>query len=250
MKKLFFTQVLLLLVVAMALITSCKDDEVVGPGTQPPLVPNLEGFYVHGTNTIAEDALDENARMSRAVLDPGQGAEVENMEGVYGKFMYIGANSTIQFTEVEGEEATVYGAAGGGTREQGSEVGNVEIDDEVIHGTLEADGPAIEVSEEGLYYLFVNTTDDIFVLSRVEPQMIGDATPGQWAEGTDIPQQSVSVEGAVYEVTGLPLSGESGYRYRFNKGWHTYASPNIVTLSSLGVEDYGTAWDTGVNDLG
>lgn len=249
MKKLFFTQ-LLLLVGALVLITSCNDDEGDGPVTPAPLVPNMEGFYVYGTNTIAEDALDPDARMSRAVLDPSQGAQVENMEGVYGKFMYIGANSTIQFTEVEDEEGTVYGAAGGGTIEQGAEVGNVGVEDEVIHGTLEVDGPAIQINEEGLYYVFVNTIDDEFVIMRVEPNMIGDATPGQWEEGTPLPQQSVSASGAVFEATNVPLTGESGYRYRLNEGWHTYASPNIVTLSSLGVEDYGTAWDTGVNDIG
>lgn len=247
MKKLLFSKLMLLLM-ASVFFTSCSDDEA--DPTPQPLIPNLEGFYVYGTNTIAEDALDPNARMSRAVLDPSQGAQVENMEGVYGKFMYIGANSTIQFTEVEGEEGTVYGAANGGTREQGSEVGNVGVDGEVIHGTLEANGPAIEVSEEGLYYLFVDTNEGVFVLMPVRANMIGDATEGQWETGTSLPLQSVSPEGAVFEATDVTLFGESGYRYRFNEGWHAYASPNVVTLSSLGVEDYGTAWDTQVNDLG
>ena len=246
MKKLLFPKLMLMLM-ATVFFTSCGDDTEPAPEV---LTPKMDGVYVFGTNTIAEDALDPDARMALAVLDPAQGAMVESMEGVYGKFMYIGANSTIQIAEVEDEVGTTFGAAGGGTVTHGSEVPNVPIEDEVIHGTLEADAAPIEVSEEGLYYVFVNTNDDTFVLMRVEPQMIGDATEAQWAAGTPLPQVFVSEDSAVYEATGLPLNGASGYRYRFNDGWHVHQGPNVVTLSSLGVESYGEAWDTGVSDLG
>ncbi|MEX0720987.1 MAG: hypothetical protein WD059_09980 [Balneolaceae bacterium] len=247
--KLIDLNKLMLLLLTAVLISSCgvndtDDDE------DEPLVPNQEGFYVFGTNTIAEDALDPNARMNRAVLDHGQGAQVENMEGVYGGFMYIGANSTIQFSEVEGENSTQYGASGGGSIDHGEDVGNVPINDEVIHGMLEADASPIQVEEEGLYYVFVNTLDDTFVIMNVKANIIGDATEKQWAEGTSIPTESVSVDGAVFEVTDLMLNGESGYRYRFNDGFHVYQSTDVVTMSSLGVEDYATAWDTQVNDIG
>lgn len=247
MKKLLFPKLMLMLMAAV-FFTSCGDDAA---ETEPEvLTPKMDGVYVFGTNTIAEDALDPNARMSLAVLDPSQGAEVESMEGVYGKFMYIGANSTIQFAEVVDEVGTTYGAAGGGTLEHASEIPNVPVNDEVIHGTLEADAAAINVNEEGLYYVFLNTNDDTFVLMRVEANMIGDATEAQWAEGTPLPQVFVSEDSAVFEATNLPLNGASGYRHRFNDGWAVYQDPNIVTLSSLGVESYGEAWDAGVYDIG
>lgn len=235
------------------LVISCDDDET---APEEPVIPppNLEGMYIHGTNTIAVLATDEGAKMNLALLDPNQGAKVENMEGVFGKFLYIGANGKIKFTEVvdvDGEkEATVYGAAGGGSLDSASVVGNIPVKDKVIHGTLLADGPEINVPEEGLYYAYVNTTDDTFVLMRVRAQIIGDATVPSWTAGTKIPQKHVSKDSAVFEVTNLPLKGATGYRYRFNDGWHVHQDPNIVTLSSLGVPSYGEAWDTGINDIG
>ncbi len=215
-----------------------------------PLIPKQEGFYVYGTNTIAENGLSPNARMNRAILDPAQGAKVENMDGVYGKFMYIGAGGTLKFASVSGAASVVYGAAGGGTWMAGADIPNVLVEDQVGYGTLVKDAPAIKVPEEGLYYVFVNTKDLTYVIMRVEPQMIGDTTEGQWETGTPLPMKSVSATGAVFEATGLKLKGSSGYRYRFNNGWHAYATPDIVTLSSLGVPSYGEAWDSGVNNLG
>lgn len=247
MKKLISLSIGWLALLALPLwISSCNGDEEGGPGE---LLPKLDGFYIYGTNTIAETALEPNAKMARAILDKGQGALVENMEGVYGKFLYIGANSKIKFAEVKNEVGTSYGATGGGTVSTGGDVGSVPINDNVIHGTLVADATEINVAEEGLYYAFANVTTKQFILMRVEAQMIGDATEAQWASGTSIALKSASKDSTVFEAV-LPLRGESGYRYRFNDGWHVYQDANIVTLSSLGVLSYGTAWDTGINDIG
>lgn len=228
-------------------IASCSDDN----DEPKELLPKLEGYYVFGTNTVAESAVEPNARMKRAILDPSKAPNVENQEGVYGKFMYIGANSTIKFAEVIGEVGTVYGAEGGGEVDNGLDVGNVPIDDNVIHGTLIANGDPIKITDEGLYYVFVNANTDFFVIVRVKPNMIGDATPGQWATGTNLPQTKLSKDSAVFEVTGLTLKGATGYRYRFNNGWHFYQEENVTTtLSSLGVLSYGDSWPLPTNDIG
>jgi len=215
------------------------------------LLPKLEGFYVFGSNTVAATPSEPNARMKRAILDPSKVPNVENQEGVYGKFMYIGANSTIQFAEVIGEEGTVYGDDGGGEVDNGLDVGNVPIDDDVIHGTLEADGDPIEIADEGLYYVFANANTGFFVIARVRANIIGDATPGMWATATDLPQVKLSKDSAVFEITGLTLKGATGYRYRLNNGWHFYQEENVTTtLSSLGVLSYGDSWPLPANDIG
>jgi len=245
MKKLVALKILLTAVVLS--FSGCDDDD----SKPKELLPNLDGLYVYGSNTIAATSVEPAARMDRAILDHGKAPNVENQEGVYGKFLYIGANSTIRFAHVSDEVGTVYGAADGGTVENGLDVGNVPIDDMVIHGELLADGPQIEIAEEGLYYAFVNINTGFFVLSRVEPNMIGDATPGQWASGTEIPVKSLSKDSAVYELTELTLLGASGYRYRFNEGWHFYQEDNVTTtLSSLGVLSYGDSWPLPANDIG
>jgi hypothetical protein len=246
MKKLISMRPWLLLLLVPAIIFSCKDDDA----TPQELLPKLDGFYVYGTKTIAASAADPEAKMSRAALDIAKGAKVENMEGVYGKFLYIGANSTIKFAEVKNSEGTFYGALDGGTKIKGTDIGTtVPINDVVVHGSLVAGEKEIAIVTEGLYYAFVNINTKEFVIMPVKANIIGDATTGQWATSTALAQKSVSVDSAVFEST-MALKGESGYRYRFNDGWQVYYDPNIVTMSSLGVKSYGTAWDTGINDIG
>lgn len=247
MKRFITLQWMLLLILPVFLFSCGSDDS----GEEPePLEPKKDGFYIFGTNTVAASDEDANARMARAVLDPAQGAKVDNMEGVYGKFLYIGANSTISFMEVVDEVATTYGAPGGGTLDSGKVAGNVVIKDKVIYGTLTADAPAIKVTEEGLYYAFANTNTDLFVLMKVKANIIGDATPLMWAAGTALPVKSISKDSAVFEGTNIALRDAAGYRYRFNDGWHVYDDKNLVTLSSLGVPDYAEAWETGINNIG
>lgn len=246
MKKLFFTRFMMLTLMSLVLF-SCGEDEDDAPQV---LTPKLEGLYVFGTNTIASEAVDPNARMVRAVLNPAKSGGANDKEGIYGQFMYIGANSTIQFTEVENEVGTTYGALGGGTVADGIDVGNTDIADELIHGTLEEGAPAIRVSEEGLYYVFVNTNDMTFRMMKVEAQMLGDAQAGQWSTGTVLPMIHASTDSVVFEKTGVPLTGATGYKYRFNNGYEIFNdNATMATLTFLGVESYGTAWDTGINDL-
>jgi hypothetical protein len=250
MKKFLSNQLTRLIAVAvMSLCMFACDD---GENGEPPLPPpNQDGIYVFGSNTIATLPTDEGARMSRAKLDVKQGSKVEDMDGVYGKFMYIGANSTIQFMEVANKVVTTFGAEGGGTVELGSDIGNVPINDEVIHGDLLADGPKINITEAGLYYVFLNKNASTFLIVPVRAQMIGDATELQWAEGTALPMVFSSKDSTIFQETELTLFGEHGYRYRMNDGWHVYQDPNIVTLSSLGVEElWPDAWAKPMNDIG
>lgn len=251
MKNLFLSRFMLMataLLVMPLVFFSCKDEDA---GDPPPIPPNQDGLYVFGSNTIASLATDEEARMNLAVLDSKQGAEKEEIEGVYGKYMYIGANSTISFMEVTNKVATTFGAVNGGTTTLGTEIGNVPINDDVIHGELVADGPAIKVPEEGLYYTYVNRNDNIFLIVPVKAQIIGDATKLNWGAGTPLAVKSVSKTETVFEGEEIELYADHGYRYRINDGWHVYQDPNIVTLSSLGVEElWPEAYAKDHNDIG
>ena len=224
---------------------SCKDDDN-GPVV---LLPNLDGMYVYGTNTVATEPGNAASKMNLAILDPNQGAQVESMEGIFGKFIYVGANGSLQLAFVENEDGKFYGSPGGGSLDSSIVTGGV-INDLVIHGDLVEDGPAITVSKEGLYYLYVDVNAETFILMEVKANMIGDATELNWSAGTPLPLKSTSATQTVFEGTGIPLKGATGYRYRFNDGWHVYQQDPIVTLSSLGVPSYGEAWDTGINDIG
>lgn len=238
---------LLLCIAAPLYFSSCSssDDE------PQILVPDADGFYVFGTNTVASEPTQPAARMALALLDESKIPNVADEDGVYGKMMYIGANSTIQFAMVDNKEGTVYGAEDGGAVDNGLDIDNVPIDDNVIHGTLVEDGDPIEVAEEGYYYVFANSNTGIFVLVKLKVNMIGDATPGMWDTGTELPVKSISKDSIVFEKTGLTLKGESGYRYRLNNGWHVFQEPEVLTtLSSLGVVSYGESWPLPANDIG
>ena len=246
MKKSLFSNLWLMLMAAV-MFAACSDDDAGGPAA--PLQPKADGFYVYGTNTIASAPTEQRARLAGAKLNPAKSGGAQTKPGVYGRYMYIGANSTIQFTEVVNGEAVVLGAAGGGTKSAGADLGNTDINAEFIHGTLEAGAPAIQVDEEGLYYLFVDANTDHFRLMKVDAQIFGDAQPGQWSTGTVLPMKSANKDAAVFEATGVNLTGESGYKYRMNRGYEVYNDGEIATLTFLGVESYGAAWDSGVNDL-
>ena len=239
------TKMILFAAFVMA-VAACKKDE-----TEPiDLVPKLDGLYVYGTNTVAETAIEPEAKMARAILNPDKSGGESNVPGVYGKLMYIGAGSTIKFTEVAAEESTVYGAVGGGEAVAGPELGLTDITADIISGTLVADEDPVAITEEGLYYVFVLMNSHQFRILKVEPEIIGDATEKMWTEGTPLPQVRVSADSAVFEVTDLTLTGASGYKYMFSSGWELYIDDSIATHTHLGVESYADAWDSGINDIG
>lgn len=241
---------LIMLLVIPAYFYSCSDDDKdSGPKV---LLPKLEGFYVYGTNTVAAEPSEPSARMALAILDAGKEPKIASKDGVYSKIMYIGANSTISFANVdENGKGTVYGADGGGSEDNGLDIENVPVDDIVVHGKLEANESAIKVTAEGLYYVFVDFNEGDFVCMPIKPAIIGGATPNGWAENVPLPLKSLTKEKAVFEAS-IPLKGADGYRYMLNAGgWHAYQRVGeVTTLASLGVPDYQIAWDTGINDVG
>ncbi len=242
MKKLLLN--LFLLALTVVAVSSCSEDDD-GPTI---LLPKLDGLYVYGTNTIASEPTEPTARMALATLNPAKSSGALTAPGYYGKLMYIGANSTINIVEIDGASSSIYGAADGGTVTNGSALEFTDIGADFINGDLLVNGPAIKVAQEGLYYLFVNTVDDNFRLMRIEANMIGDATPNQWASSTSIPMIETSVNETVFEVTDVKLI-EGGYKLRFNNGYEVYNDLSIATINYLGVEDYAAARDAGVNDL-
>jgi len=230
----------------VTLFVACDKDDDPNP---IDLVPNLNGLYVYGTNTVATTPGNSASKMNLAVLDHKQGAMKSSQAGVFGKFIHINAGGTLQLAYRNGDIAKIYGCDGGGALDSAITVGG-QINDKVLHGTLTNEGDPIVVANAGLYYLYVDVNTETFILMQVKANMIGDATENQWNAGTALPLKSSDTLTTVFEGTGIPLVGASGYRYRFNDGWHVYKGDSIVTLSSLGVLSYGAAWDSGINDLG
>jgi len=236
---------LMAMVMVASLFVACKDDD----NNPIDLVPNLNGLYVYGTNTVSNKPGNSASKVNLAILDPGKGAMVDNLPGVFGKFIHIGANSTISLAYKADAIEKLYGSPNGGSLDSAIVTGGV-INDKVIHGSLVDGAPAIKVTKAALYYLYVDINTETFVLMEVKANIIGDATQLQWSAGTVLPLVSSDSLKTVFEITNLPLVGASGYRYRFNDGWHVHYDATTVTLSSMGVPSYGAAWDSGINDIG
>lgn len=237
----------MLMLFASTLLISCGGDDESAPAV---LLPKLDGFYIYGTNTVAASPTEPNARMVLAILDHGKEPKVASEEGVYGKFLYIGASSKISFAKVESEVGTLYGS-------DDAEVGNgadlgYSVNDNIIHGSLKSNGKEINVTNEGLYYAFVNTNTEFFLLMPVKANMIGDATPLEWSGATNLPLKSINKDETIFEGTDIKLVDAHGYRYRLNDGWHVYYEENVLhTLSSIGVaEGWVEANAKDHNDLG
>lgn len=257
MKKLKLQQLVMLSLIAWASVFfSCKTEPIEPTPTpdpvepsepQLPIIPN--GFYVFGTNTVATEAGSDASKLDLAVMDPGKGSMVESIAGVYGKFIHIGAQGSIQFTFVESGIRNAYGVDGTASVDSAEAIGG-SVKELVLNGSLIKDGQAIEVAEEGLYYLYADMNKLKFVLMPVKANIIGDATEQEWTGGTVLNLVSSDTSVTVFELTELPLVGASGYRYRFNDGWHVLNEDPEITLSSLGVASYADAWSSGTNDLG
>lgn len=247
MKTFRFHFPLLLLLAAMAFVfVSCDDDD----DTKPiDLLPNINGVYVYGTNTVATAPGNAASKMNPASLDPNRGIQMPTAPGIFGKFIHMESNGTLKIAYVKDDIGKTYGTANGGLRDSALVAGGA-INDIVIHGTLVDGGDPIDVDARGLYYLYVDINTETFILMQVKANMIGDATQAGWAAGTALPLKSSDTLKTVFEGTEIPLVGASGYRYRFNDGWHVFEGNEIVTLSSLGVPSYGEAWDSGINDIG
>jgi hypothetical protein len=247
MKSLLTLRILLsiALMASVAFIVSCDGDDDNGP---KELFPKLDGFYVYGTNTIAESATEPMAKMTLAPLDATKAPGIATKDGVFSKIMYIGANSTIKFAKVENEVATTFGAVDGGIVANGEDLDFVEISGSVIHGELVESEEEIKITNEGLYNVFVESNSGTFVIAPVEANVIGDATPEGWTNGTMITQKSASKDSTVFEST-IVMKGAAGYKYRLHDGWGLYLEADEITSqTSLGVDDYGLAWDTGKNE--
>ena len=229
----------ILLLILPLYFFSCSDDEKDGPKV---LLPNEAGFYVFGENTVAAEPSEPAARMAQAKLDPTKGLMVDKLDSVYGKYIYIGAGGSIRFAAVpEDEDGVILGSSDAAVVNGADE--GFSVDDDVINGSLEEGGDAIEITEEGLYYVFVDMNTLNFVITQVKGQVIGDALVElAWSAGTVLPQKSISVTETVFEATNVKMTFGGGYKFRFNEGWHSYTDANMSTFSFLGELSYGDAW--------
>lgn len=213
-------------------------------------IPEADGYYIYGSNTIAVKATDPEARMTEALLDPSKSGGNTEKEGVLGRLIYVGANSTLTIAQVDGDTYTVYGLPNGGELKPGFDISSTNIRSDMIQGTLMADEEAIMISNEGLYYVFILEERNEIRILQLQPEIIGEATAEVESTGIQIPLKSINADSAVYEISELQLAGSSGYNYRFARGWELYNGPLTVTFTYLGVESYEVSRGLGYNDIG
>ncbi len=162
----------------------------------------------------------------------GADKQIPQSSTVKGMFeCFVNFEKAATFTFADGDANVEYG---GDAQFAADAKGNV-----VASGTLAEAGKAISV-EAGLYRVSANIKFKTFLFVKIESMgMIGNATPGEWAEDTPMTYDAAA---NVFTVkVNLTEAGE--YKYRANNDW-TYAidgdgnfadgTPNMVFDQATG----------------
>ncbi len=74
------------------------------------------------------------------------------------------------------------------------------------------------VPEDGLYHIAYDSEIGIVTVARVVWGIIGGATPGGWAESTEMEASAFDLNTISFSIPSLPLF-EDDYKFRYSNGW-------------------------------
>lgn len=97
-------------------------------------------------------------------------------------------------------------------------------------GILEPGGDDISIAETGFYRLNVDLTTLTYTVVKTDWGLIGDATPGQWADDTNMSYDAVE---NAWTITADLVAGKA--KFRANDGWDI----NLGDNAADGILEYG-----------
>jgi hypothetical protein len=220
MKKIIqYTSVVLLLILATA---ACQDNE------NWTIITNIQqGTYVSGTATVYS-AVAPAAAFSVAEVDPRDGETKEQFTDLYTKYTWLKAGGEFTIVKADAEGNTVnYG--------KGNTVSGETT-------ALLVDGPGYTISEDGLYFLILNISDNQLTVLPAKWGAIGSATPGGWdSETVFTPAFNETTLKA--DFTGTLVMSAAEMKFRFND-WGVivpYGSGDVRIHTNMGATASGTA---------
>ena len=183
---------------------------------QEPIV--LDGIYIVGNGTALSE-LDAKSRMhiarnevtqeDRPTLVDKYAAVKSSSEGFYivivdnGEITNMGpGNDFAEVTDLDGDEPTLG----------------------LWRGSISENETPFTVPENGLYHIAYDSEIGVATISRVVWGIIGAATPGGWAESTQL-TEDFNLNEMTYTINQLPLT-KGDYKLRYSNGWKVILDPD------------------------
>jgi hypothetical protein len=175
--------------------TACSENDnwVIVTDVQP-------GIYVSGSAVVYKSVAPA-ASFKAGAVDP----DTDERAGVTTIYTWLKASGDLFIIKAD---------AGGNTTEygKGAEVSN-------ITSSLEANGPAYKVSEDGLYFLIYNANLNQLTIMPAKFGVIGGATPAGWDAETPFTSVSYNESNGTVEMKGTFPFTKDQMKFRFNGDW-------------------------------
>jgi len=181
----------------------------------------LDGLYIQGSGTAISDFFSEG-KMKTAINEVTQ----ENRPQLHELYIAIkGGTEGFNIIKIDGNNRNTYGPGN-----DFAQVAEEDLEDEeprfgLYRGSIKESFAPFQVSEDGLYHIAYDTEIGIVTIAKVEWGIIGAASPGGWAESTQLPS-TFDLNQMLFIGTEIPLS-EADYKFRYSQGWKVILDPDF-----------------------
>jgi hypothetical protein len=204
-----WTRLLVLAMVAMVVMVSCKDDEEPNP---PVLVE--DGLYIQGGGTALTE-LGVNGLLSKAKNEVLQ----EERSTLYEMYIAVkGGSEGFNIVNVVGGVATSWGPGSDFAQVAEADLNIDEPKNGLWRGSYTETETPFTVPEDGLYYVALDTELGVIAVAKVEWGLIGGATPGGWSNDTPMTEGTFDLNSITFTVEDVTML-ESDWKFRFSGGW-------------------------------
>jgi len=234
MKNLTKLWSLALLLTAAMFMVSCEEDDPIIEVTEGLNVADGYYFVAEGEEPIAEKAL-----LPEKV--EGEGNAPTEREGFFGNYVFLEAGD-YKIQKVESKEVT---STLGGSLSKVAIEDLVNADEEPFDsyhlGMLEADGPNVNIANDGFFKIsYDETTTELIVMEVKKVSFIG--APSGWSDVEMDVISSNPEDGFVFEVTDVEIREGDNYKLRINNGWKIIRT-NEAENGYVAFTNYGGAAD-------
>jgi len=208
MTNLFKFSFLCVLMGCLVCFSSCKDDDpIIDPGEDGINVS--DGFYL----TIAGQEPGSSTGLTSEVVE-AEGFAAQERTGFSGNYMFL-ASGEYELVNIVDKAIT---ETVGGTAEVITDDGSLCDQNDYTVISTTADGPAFNVTEDGMYKVTYDEMTSEMLLHRITAaSVIGSATDNGWGEDTPL-NATIASTGATFTMENITLrSGE--WKVRFNCRW-------------------------------
>jgi hypothetical protein len=201
----------------------------------------LDGIYLIGEGTAYSDFGNDNKlRITRNEVTQEQRHQLVEL------FAAVRAGSAgFQIAIVDEGNIDYYGP--GSNFEEVTELDVWEPTMGLWRGSMTKSDQKFTVPEDGLYHFVYDTELEVCAMARVEMGIIGAATPGGWAESTQM-ETDFDLYHMQFSISNLILQ-RGDYKVRYSQGWKIILDSNYdIGDGNLGIK-VNSNWGNTLADM-